>query len=287
MENKPLVSFLMNCHNGEKYLKLSLDSIFDQEYQNFEIIFYDNYSTDNSLNILNKYNDERIRYFKSSKKLTLSCARVEAWKFINGDLVAILDTDDMCSPNRLLEQIDYFQKDKDLAVLGGNCYIIDENNKIRSKTSYSFSNSKLKEKLHYSFPFNNSTLMFRKDYVDLIGGYSNKFTMINDYVLVYNLSLKYNVNNTNKFISYNRSHKDNLSNKEYYTWLAEQYGFLKGNLYYMQKSEEIQKNKKIYISRLNIKILLSYFIKLNFLKIYIHLKNIKIFELYYFIFKPN
>ena len=47
----PLVSIIMNCFNGEKYLKKSLESILDQTYQNWELIFWDNQSSDNSKEI--------------------------------------------------------------------------------------------------------------------------------------------------------------------------------------------------------------------------------------------
>ena len=63
----PLVSIIMNCHNGEKYLKYSLDSIFNQTYKNWELIFFDNNSSDNSLKILKKYNLKKIKYFSTKK----------------------------------------------------------------------------------------------------------------------------------------------------------------------------------------------------------------------------
>ena len=46
MSDQPLISIIMNCHNGEKYLKDSIKSILDQTYQNWELIFYDNNSND-------------------------------------------------------------------------------------------------------------------------------------------------------------------------------------------------------------------------------------------------
>ena len=46
MNYEPLVSILINCYNGEKYLRASIDSIYEQSYQNWEIIFWDNASTD-------------------------------------------------------------------------------------------------------------------------------------------------------------------------------------------------------------------------------------------------
>ena len=65
MPENQLVSIIMNCYNGEKYLQEALDSIIDQTYKNWELIFWDNQSIDNSTNIVLSYNDHRIKYFYS------------------------------------------------------------------------------------------------------------------------------------------------------------------------------------------------------------------------------
>ena len=49
---QPLITIIINCYNGEKYLKECIDSVIEQTYQNWEIIFWDNQSTDNSAKIL-------------------------------------------------------------------------------------------------------------------------------------------------------------------------------------------------------------------------------------------
>mgnify|MGYP001196544168 FL=1 len=68
---KKLVSVLVNCHNGEKYLKEAINSILNQSYPNFEIIFFDNNSTDRSLEIIKSYNDQRINIYKSKNLIPL------------------------------------------------------------------------------------------------------------------------------------------------------------------------------------------------------------------------
>ena len=57
---KPLVSIIVNCYNGEKYLSECLTSILNQTYQNWELIFWDNQSIDNSKKIFFKFNDKRF-----------------------------------------------------------------------------------------------------------------------------------------------------------------------------------------------------------------------------------
>ena len=63
MKKHPLVSIIMNCHNGEKYLKKSLQSIKNQEYKNWELIFWDNKSSDKSKKIFSQFKDKRFKYF--------------------------------------------------------------------------------------------------------------------------------------------------------------------------------------------------------------------------------
>ena len=65
---KKLISIIVNCYNGEKYLYQTLQSILDQKYKNFEVIFVDNCSTDSSAKIYKKIKDKRFKYFKTKKK---------------------------------------------------------------------------------------------------------------------------------------------------------------------------------------------------------------------------
>ena len=59
-----LVSIIMNCHNGERYLEESLKSIIYQSYKNWELIFFDNCSKDKSKKIVEKFDDNRIKLYK-------------------------------------------------------------------------------------------------------------------------------------------------------------------------------------------------------------------------------
>ena len=59
---KPLVSIIMNCKNGEEFLNQSLNSILNQTYKNWELIFVDNASVDNSKFIFQEFKDDRFKY---------------------------------------------------------------------------------------------------------------------------------------------------------------------------------------------------------------------------------
>ena len=133
--NSSLVSIIMNCYNGEKYLKQSLNSILKQTYQNWELIFWDNRSTDNSKKIYKSFNDNRFKYFFSDKHTNLHDARNLALDKAKGDFIAFLDTDDWWLPYKLEKQIPFF-KNEEIKLVYGNCWIYKENS-ICKKRLYS------------------------------------------------------------------------------------------------------------------------------------------------------
>ena len=72
--NTPLVSVIVNCFNGERYLKEAIESVYAQSYDNWEIIFWDNASTDGSAKIAKSY-DKKLKYFLAEKTVCLGEAR--------------------------------------------------------------------------------------------------------------------------------------------------------------------------------------------------------------------
>ena len=102
------ISIIVNCYNGAKYLKKCISSILNQKFKDFEIIFYDNCSTDNSKKILDEFSSKKIKYFHSDTKLSLYKARNEAIKKSSGSLIAFLDTDDWWDENYLSSKESFF-----------------------------------------------------------------------------------------------------------------------------------------------------------------------------------
>ena len=85
MKSTPLISVIMNCYNGEAFLKNAIDSVYAQTYKNWEIIFWDNASTDTSADIALSY-DERLKYFKD----------VETKQQLMPKLIELIDDDQTC-----------------------------------------------------------------------------------------------------------------------------------------------------------------------------------------------
>jgi glycosyltransferase involved in cell wall biosynthesis len=103
-KNTTDISVIMNCHNGDQYLKSAIDSVYAQSYRNWEIIFWDNCSSDLSASIAKSY-DSKLKYFFAKKKSTLGKARNLALKKASGDFICFLDCDDLYLPNKLAIQL--------------------------------------------------------------------------------------------------------------------------------------------------------------------------------------
>lgn len=108
VKQEPLVSVLMNCYNGERYLREAVDSVLAQTYQNWELVFWDNQSTDQSAEIFKSYQDPRLKYFYAPVHTDLGGGRAKAWEYLTGDFIAVLDADDVWLPQKLEKQLPLF-----------------------------------------------------------------------------------------------------------------------------------------------------------------------------------
>ncbi len=124
-----LVSVIMNCYNGEKYLKKSVKSLLSQKYKNWELIFWDNQSTDNSKKILLSFKDNRLKYFHSNIFSNLYKARNQAIKKAKGKFICFLDTDDWWSKNKLSRQVELINSNKEVNFIYTNFYVYDQKTK--------------------------------------------------------------------------------------------------------------------------------------------------------------
>ena len=124
--NQPLVSIIMNCFNGEKYLREAIDSVISQTYENWELIFWDNQSKDKSSEIFKSHKDKRLKYFLANQHTSLYQARNLAIEKSKGDYIAFLDTDDLWEKDKLELQMNFFNN-PEVGVVFSNAWIIKKN----------------------------------------------------------------------------------------------------------------------------------------------------------------
>ncbi|MDR1777607.1 MAG: glycosyltransferase [Desulfovibrio sp.] len=128
------VSVIMNCYNSARYLKAALQSLFAQTHKDFELIFFDNASTDESPDILReaaKAFPDKVRYFRGQKTIPLGAARNEALSHAQGEYIAFLDCDDLWLPEKLARQTLLFEADSKVGLACTDTEIFDGERVLR------------------------------------------------------------------------------------------------------------------------------------------------------------
>ena len=104
-----LVSIITPSYNSAKFIKQCIESVIAQTYTNWEMLIVDDYSADNSLQILKKYNDKRIQLIELDKNVGASESRNVAIRKAKGKYIAFLDSDDLWEPQKLEKQISFME----------------------------------------------------------------------------------------------------------------------------------------------------------------------------------
>ena len=225
MKKKPLVSIIMNCHNGEQYLKKSIISVINQSYKNWELIFWNNNSKDKSKEILFSFKDKRIKYFEKSKTSTLYKARNFAISKTNGKLICFLDTDDWWVKNKLKKQVECFEKDKNLNFVYSNYYYYNQNSKQSKLASIKIlPKGKITQDLLNKYVICILTVMLKKKLFKK-KKFNNKYSIIGDFDFFLNQSMRQHFLSLQTPLAYYRQHSKNYSkiklslyNKELKLW---------------------------------------------------------------------
>ena len=208
----PLVSIIINCFNGERYLNQAIQSVLTQTYQNWEIIFWNNKSSDNSEKIFKSYSDNRFHYFCGEKHTFLYDARNYALSKCSGELIAFLDVDDIWFTKKLEIQVPLFN-DVTVGLSCGNYIKLNErkNNNINLKAKYlSLPNGNVLNEIFDSNFVHMSTLMIRKKALnELEYFFDPRFEIIGDLDILLRLSNRWNMTSIQQPIANYRYHLNN------------------------------------------------------------------------------
>ncbi len=216
MNYNPLVSIIMNCYNGEKYLEQSIKSIINQTYKNWELIFWDNISIDKSKKIFYQFKDNRLKYFLSEKHSILYHARNQAIKRAKGDLIAFLDTDDTWQKDKLIKQVKLFADEK-TGLVYTNYWRYNNKNFLRKKRLASSKNlptGNITSYLLKEYSIGMLTVVLRKKFLDFNKDiFNTKFNMLADMDFILKFSMKHKFDCVQEPLATYRQHKNQLQNK--------------------------------------------------------------------------
>ncbi len=114
----PKISVIMPVFNGEKYLAVAIKSILCQTEKDFEFIIINDYSTDNSLNIIKSFNDPRIILLNNSRQMRITASLNKGIKIAKGKYIARMDSDDISMPTRLETEAAFLDTHPDVGITG-------------------------------------------------------------------------------------------------------------------------------------------------------------------------
>ena len=245
----PLVSIIMNCYNGDKFLEKSLKSIINQTYKKWELIFWDNNSNDNSKRVFKKFKDKRFKYYNSKKVLNLYHARNLAIKHAKGKYICFLDVDDLWVKKKLESQIKFFSKYSDYKILYSNFYVKDEN---KGKIYIKFKEGTLlkgfiTKDLIENYKVGILTVIVSKEIFNYLK-FKNYYNIIGDFDFIIRASLKFKIGCIQKPLAYYRVHGQNFSNKKIKLYINElKYWFLQNKKLLKKKSLSLFSIRKLII----------------------------------------
>ncbi len=219
MNNKnynPLISIIINCYNGEKYLSQTLETVKNQTYQKWEVIFWDVSTSDNSKKILESFNEKRFKYFNSRKK-NLYHSRNEAINVSNGEIIAFLDCDDWWDKKKLEKQIKLFNDNKVAMVYSNYFEYYQSEKKLKKVSEKKILSGFIQNEIIHDYHIGILTTLIRKDIFKKLGGYNNFFHICGDFEFNIRLSKNFKIIGLKEHLAFYRIHKKNISkdlNKE-------------------------------------------------------------------------
>ena len=181
-----MISVLMSVYNDENNVKLAIESILHQSYQDFEFLIMDDCSSDNTFEICKDYSklDARINVYQNDNNLGLTKSLNKLLGFAKRDFIARQDSDDISLSDRFIKQINFISENR----LDGSTTraIVKNSLKVTPNKSFYFPKKII---MKIKNPFIHGSLMLNRDSLQNIGGYDEKFYYAQDYKLLKDLIL--------------------------------------------------------------------------------------------------
>jgi len=166
-----LISIILPVYNGESTITESIESLLSQSYSNFELIVIDDGSIDDSLRKIQSFSDKRIKVY-SNGNVGLAKTLNFGISVATGELIARQDQDDISLPSRIEKQVNRFNSNSKLVLLGTNGILVGQDGQFIRKLSFPNNNNDLQFLTNFYNPFLHTSVMMRADIVKKINGYS-------------------------------------------------------------------------------------------------------------------
>lgn len=177
---------IMAAYNTEEYIEEAIDSILQQSYDNFELLIVEDASTDNTLEVIKKYSDSRIRLIQNEENVgQTKCLNIGIREAI-GKYILIMDSDDIALPDRLKIQIGFMEENPEIVWAGSWMKAFGKRNYILQPVS---EHDDLRAQLVLGNVISNTTFIIRKSVLDTYGiRYNEEVRHAQDYYFIEEIS---------------------------------------------------------------------------------------------------
>jgi len=208
----PKITVFMAAYNAASYINESIKSILNQTFEDFELLIVNDGSTDETVPIIKKFVDPRIRLVHNDRNRGLVYTRNVALTAARGEYIAVLDSDDLATPNRLELQYNFFKQHPDVALCGGHGIVIDKHGDTLkdNRLNVPIGRDNIKMRLLFLNTYVNSTVMYRTAVFKALQGYQD-YAPAEDYDLFIRIADQYPVDNLDQVLVKYRDHDSNTS----------------------------------------------------------------------------
>jgi glycosyltransferase involved in cell wall biosynthesis len=187
----PLISVIMPVYNGEKTIRETIESVFNQTFPDWELIVINDGSQDATLEILNSIQDPRLRVF-SYPNAGQATSRNRGISQACGEYISFIDADDLWTPDKLEAQLQVLQANPQAAVAYSWTKCIDEVGQVSRRGSHiSVTGDVYKNLLVVNFLENGSNPLIRRQALNEIGSFDESLTPAEDWDLWLRLAARY------------------------------------------------------------------------------------------------
>lgn len=201
----------MNCHNSEQYMAEAIDCVLGQTYKHWELIIWNNMSTDGTKRIASSYLDPRVKLYNSENFTTLGEARNLALSKAKGEFIAFLDSDDIWYPQKLEIMLPRF-KNHNVGICISNTYFFNTSRKKTLYTKVKPKTGKVFKNLLRSNFISLETVILRSSAVSNIS-FNEKYNMIEEYDYFLRLSNSCDLDYVDEILSGWRIHDNSITQK--------------------------------------------------------------------------
>lgn len=206
----PLVTVLMPVRNGAKYLRDAIDSVLRQSFREFELLIIDDASEDETPALIKSYADSCIRCLRNNERLKLAGALNRGIAEARGRLIARMDADDICKPQRLERQVRYMERHADVDLCGSA--VEPFGGGAGGRWNYPSGHDNIRVHMLFDNPFAHPTVMMRKSiFEDRCVGYDVAYYPAEDYALWSTLIDRHRVANIKDVLLMYRVHQASMT----------------------------------------------------------------------------